>query len=694
MAIVEGQLVEVKWHKRRKEYYINKGYRELKHNETFLVKIEDLPKNSNREVLFKCDVCNEKFYRKLNSSNKSKWHFCSKECSRNRSKYSKEFLVEEFNRYFEQNGDYPQQQDMKTEDGYPSYYYYLKTWGNWKTFIDEMGIFEGNGRWLKQDVETLKELYEDSPQDLIKEKLINDFTWSNIQLKARELGLKRKYKTPSKIAYSKDYLIESFYKYKDEFGKYPLLNEFNKTVGYPSASGYKRLWGNYDNFLKEIGVIRQDNEDGWYICDEKVLEEYYAEYPKEEIINKLMIKRTWGTIVKKANALGLKRNLSKVKRIYSDQYLIQCLRDFSSEYGRSPTATEFDNSKKYPGHKNYDKRFGSWNKALEKAGLSNNAHFNVSKKDIIREAINFYKENGRSPYYHELRYSIGLVSNYFGKWSELLKEANLPLNLKEKMFLSSQELVNYIIQYYEEFNRIPSAHNIESHYGVNRNLFTRKLGSFREGLFQAGLIQEYEIEVNYDEYLINNILLLRKLGGMLNRIPSVSEYVEFLEGCSENQYLSRENLSRKLNKTFTEICELYLPLKIKLSEENKFFRNKRDEKCRSYPELLISNLLIDNNLSYMYETPYSEILSTDRNFKFDWVVYKDSKPIPVEYFGYIKSGNEDYEVVKQYCRTKNIKIDLCREQGTPLIKLFPEDIENNFQGLIEKFSYHKIQISP
>jgi len=52
--------VEVKWHFRNKEWYMNKGYFFTKFRDEFIVKVEDLSKNSNVKVNVVCDCCNKK----------------------------------------------------------------------------------------------------------------------------------------------------------------------------------------------------------------------------------------------------------------------------------------------------------------------------------------------------------------------------------------------------------------------------------------------------------------------------------------------------------------------------------------------------------------------------------------------------------------------------------------------------------
>lgn len=69
------KMVEVQWNKNEKyrRYYIEKGYRyNGKHRESFMVRIEDLPYSSKKEVEFICDYCGKKEKREYYSYNKGK----------------------------------------------------------------------------------------------------------------------------------------------------------------------------------------------------------------------------------------------------------------------------------------------------------------------------------------------------------------------------------------------------------------------------------------------------------------------------------------------------------------------------------------------------------------------------------------------------------------------------------------------
>ena len=57
------------------------------------------------------------------------------------------------------------------------------------------------------------------------------------------------------------------------------------------------------------------------------------------------------------------------RKYYSDEELLQLLRDFSNEYGITPSARKFDADPNYPNVSTYINHFGKWSRALKLVGL-------------------------------------------------------------------------------------------------------------------------------------------------------------------------------------------------------------------------------------------------------------------------------------------------------------------------------------
>jgi Homing endonuclease associated repeat len=429
--------------------------------------------------------------------------------------------------------------------------------------------------------------------------------------------------------YEKDFLISEFWRYYDEYGIYPRRKDLNNKLGYPSEAGYIRIWGNWDNFLKDIGIVDQNNTDGWYKCDELVLKEFYEEGDQQEIIDKLMVKRSWSAIKFKARKMGLKRNVSKIKRRYSDEFLLSELKRYYEEYNKVPTCADFVQNDNYPHYKVYIKRFGSWNNALKRVGLELNAEFNITKHEIIKKARNFYEENKRSPYWNELGFSRTVYKKYWKQFSDMLIEAGLPLNKKTRIdhFKTDEELINDYLNLYKKLGRIPVANDIDNNPEMaSFKTYKKRFGGYRE---------------------------LWKLCGIENNII-----------LDENKY--------------GFIC-----------------LDKNGDICKSYAEMVITNLFIENNIKYIKEYRYENFIPTLKGSRYamDW--YLPEKDICVEYFGiYRKDQLNKAGEVGKYCRKAIRKMELAKEYGLKLIDIYQEDLNETYlQRLVKKFKSHGINLN-
>lgn len=628
MAIVEGQEIKIKWNNRLEKHYVLKGYPKIKPFEYFVVKIEDLPENSNHLVTIYCDVCGTKKEKQYKEARSQRVHFCSKKCRNEYNVYSKEHLINEFLRFFDVYGKYPQQMDMQVKKGFPSHYYYTKIWGSWDNFINEMDIKSGNGRWLKEDIETLKQFYEQYPKEFILEKLINKYHWSNICSKARKLGLSRKYKKPSKKALSKEFLISEFWRYYKEFGKYPYRKDLKENKDYPSESGYMRLWGTWENFLKDINVISKENTDGWYITDENILKRMYEYGSQKEILDSLMVKRNWDTVKKKAKVLGLKRSNS-TRRKHTKEELTSLLKNLAAEIGRTPRDVDIRNKPNFPSAKVFSNAFGGWNDALRDAGLTINAEFNISKEEIITRVFEFYNKNKRSPYWNELGFSRTVYQKYWSKFPDILEELGLPLNKKtrEDKFKTDQELIDDYRRLYEILGRIPVANDVNN---------TSEMASF----------STYKL----------------RFGG----------YKEIWDKCGI------DSSSIVDETTYGFIC-----------------LDKNGDVCKSYAEMIITNLLIENHISYEKEYSYRKLIPNlkGKSYVMDW--YLPDYKLCVEYFGmYRKDQLTKKGKIGDYTRKAEKKKEILKNNNQSLISLYQEDLNETYlQRVVNKFAEIGIEIS-
>jgi hypothetical protein len=109
------------------------------------------------------------------------------------------------------------------------------------------------------------------------------------------------------------------------------------------------------------------------------------------------------------------------------------LRDLAAELGRSPMPREMQTRSDLPSSSTYTQRFGSWNAALEAAGLEPYRRPTFSDEQLLQILRDLAAELGRTPLLRELQARSDLPSSSvytrrFGGWNAALQAAGLELN--------------------------------------------------------------------------------------------------------------------------------------------------------------------------------------------------------------------------------------------------------------------------
>lgn len=135
----------------------------------------------------------------------------------------------------------------------------------------------------------------------------------------------------------------------------------------------------------------------------------------------------------------MKYELNIYHRNTPDQELLDNLKKVAIKLGKDKiTRSEYKENGKYSSQ-TLERRFGSWNKALEKSGLQINYQRNISDEELFKNIEEVWIKLGRQPLCDEIKqplskYSISPYTKRFGAWRKAL-EAFID-------FINSDELQN------------------------------------------------------------------------------------------------------------------------------------------------------------------------------------------------------------------------------------------------------------
>jgi hypothetical protein len=242
--------------------------------------------------------------------------------------------------------------------------------------------------------------------------------------------------------------------------------------------------------------------------------------------------------------------VGKMKKKYTDEFLLNELKRWYEKYGEIPTYAKFEVDKDFPSATVYKKRFGTWNKALKSAGFEVKNKVNYTKDELKNEAIEFYKLHKRAPYYYELSFGRDVVHKFWGTWDNFIKDCDIPTNRDFVPLKTKEEGIKFLQDLHKKLNKIPTGYDVERE-GIGRQFFSNKFGSFNNALIEAGIIDKLYTK---EEKIKNSLELIKKLYKKNNNPPTVAEYEEARKNDDIRKYYDRKNLEKHLNKTFSNIC--------------------------------------------------------------------------------------------------------------------------------------------
>jgi hypothetical protein len=225
---------------------------------------------------------------------------------------------------------------------------------------------------------------------------------------------------------------------------------------------------------------------------------------------------------------------------YSDEFMLNHLKELAEKLGRAPYGWEVDNAGKVK-YWHYYKRFGLYSAAQKLAGL-------VPCREIVKKQpyseysdeflINYLKELavklGRTPIALDINKAGTLPLNIypirFGRFSNAQKLAELVpfserVRVKQKMYseYSDEYLLNHLKELAVKLGRAPYGYEIEKAGLVKAWVYTKRFGRLNKAQEAAGLVPFNEIvkQHKYSEYSDEDLLnYLKKLSVKLGKTPS------------------------------------------------------------------------------------------------------------------------------------------------------------------------------
>ncbi len=144
----------------------------------------------------------------------------------------------------------------------------------------------------------------------------------------------------------------------------------------------------------------------------------------------------------------MKFELEEYHRGVTDEELIADLKRVAFELNKTSVTQAENKEKGKYGTTTHIRRFGSWYKAIEKAGLQKTrTPMNLPEEELYKNLEEIWIKLGRQPRYQELqkplsKYHVGTYENRFGTWRKALEKFVAYINKEETS--SSEEAIKNI----------------------------------------------------------------------------------------------------------------------------------------------------------------------------------------------------------------------------------------------------------
>lgn len=175
----------------------------------------------------------------------------------------------------------------------------------------------------------------------------------------------------------------------------------------------------------------------------------------------------------------------------SDEDLLAELQRLSKEHQNPPTVRILREHGEYS-LPTYRDRFGSWHQALEAAGIeSEPARF--SDESLLEELRQLADELGHAPTLQEFRdYSDHSATTYyerFGSWRQSLQEAGFD-DRPPQQAIPREDLIAELKRLADDLDKVPTQSEMNEQGAYHRDTYVRRLGSWDAALEAAGIVCE------------------------------------------------------------------------------------------------------------------------------------------------------------------------------------------------------------
>ena len=365
-------------------------------------------------------------------------------------------LRDELERLADELGRTPTSRDM-AEDGDYGVSTYLNKFGSWNDTVREVGLEPTRERDVpkKELIDEIQRLAEElggSPTvaemrehgDYGVSTCSSEFGTWNEALKTAGVGTNKEKDVP------KSDLLAEIHRLNENVEEGLIASHMRK-MGKFSVGTYGRKFGSWNNALKEAGLELSNRSD----------------IPKSEL-------------------------LAELKRL-------------NEKLGRTPTVEDMWEKGRF-GSATYGTAFGSWNDAIREADLGVNVRSDIPEKELLSEIQSLGDNLGRTPEQREMdrhgQFDSTTYMSRFGSWNKALKRAGFePVRRTD---IPDSDLIEEIHSLADTLNRPPTRDEMEHQGRFSSSIYPRRFGTWTDALIKAGYEPHKALNPDYLDHRVDS----------------------------------------------------------------------------------------------------------------------------------------------------------------------------------------------
>ena len=327
---------------------------------------------------------------------------------------------------------------------------------------------------------------------------------------------------------SKEELITELKSLANRLGRTPIGDDMREH-GQFSVNIYENRFGSWNNALDAADfnpTLRRDIPEDELIDEIQSLADSLGRTPTLKDLNEHgrfspdPYRNRFGSW----NAALLKASVSTNHRVnISKNELLTALQSLADQLGRTPVSDDMDEYGQFSTNV-YERRFGSWNDALEKAGLTPVRIRNISDDELLSNLQSLADKLERTPTIYDMRdygrFSEPTYSDRFGSWNDALDAAGFNPTLRRD--IPEGELIGEIQSLADQLGRAPTRIDMIKEGKFSVEPYLHRFGSWNDSLRESGFLPNIRFDVS-EEKLISE---LQSLADELERQPVISDLQE------------------------------------------------------------------------------------------------------------------------------------------------------------------------